>query len=343
MFIFHISSLRAGSVRTMKLQRSPPEIDSRWNALFLALEVISVEWCKFVAVEEITREGATLAKAAHAELKHFYLLTLFAQMENHNCFHALVCFISFLQFKDCDGFAEKWRRNVSKPWVVCAVCLLPQLNPVSLSQWHRTVAKWMIMSFVGPSKDARCRVAEEVDLLFEGGAQHLWRMNGKTVERYWEKLQLNYLVALSEVLRGIPASSSDVERRFADQSKIHVKSRKCLKEETVSVLMNLRAAQKAVLRKRGWAAVPTDEFNSDVLETILALEVQGQIEHDAKGLKVGDQVVVHFGLESTGGWSKPSLVLRQRFGHNTAKEESLWMHVGEENRDELASSLGRWW
>ena len=124
--------------------------------------------------------------------------------------------------------------------------------------------------------------------------------SGKTVEGYWdsqwEKLQLNYLVALFEVLRGIPASSSDVERRFADQSKIHVKSRKCLKEETVSVLMNLRAAQKAVLRKRGWAAVPTDEFNSDVLERILALEVQGQIEHDAKGLKVGDQVVVHFGL-----------------------------------------------
>ena len=151
-----------------------------------------------------------------------------------------------------------------------------------------------MISFLNPNEDVRGRVEEEIDLLLEGGAQRLWRMSGKTVEGYWEKLQLHYVVALSEVLLGIPASSSDVERRFADQSKIHVKSRKCLKEETVSVLMNLRAAQKAVLRKRGWAAVPTDEFNSDVLEAIIALEVQGQIEHDAKGLKVGDQVIVHF-------------------------------------------------
>ena len=41
--------------------------------------------------------------------------------------------------KDCD-VVEKWQRNVTKAWGICAICLPPppQLKPESLSRYHET-------------------------------------------------------------------------------------------------------------------------------------------------------------------------------------------------------------
>ena len=277
----------------------PLEIESRWNATYLALDVIVIDWCKFVALNAITREQAATAKAAHARLRPFYFLTLGAEVENHNCFYALKCFISFLEFKDLGGFREKWRRNVSKPWVTCAISVLPQLKPDSLNPWHRNILKKMILAFINPTAEAKERVEEEISLLFEGGAQRLWRMSGKTVEGYWEKLQLQFIAAMAEVLSCIPASSADVERRFSDHAKIHHQGRKVLKDESVNVMLQIRAGQKCSTAKRGWATVCFDAFTSENLEALLMLEVSLRIEREAAKLKVADKVIVHFVINNS--------------------------------------------
>ena len=272
----------------------PQIVDSRWNSVFLALDVVVKNWSIFVAYGAISRDESEELKDAHVTLLTHYNDSLRCEGDGKHLYCALMAFLSFRRYDAFPGFNEKWERNVSKPWVIVAALLLPQLIPESLETCLQARAKKILTAFVRTIKlDADDgELGGDVEALFDGSLQRVWRQRrGSTVEEYWGALPPLFS-DIATTIAAVPASSANVERSFSMHARQHTSNRKSLGEASVNVVMQIAMGQVAVPQKGGFAPIHKDSFAHATLEWVIEMEVRMQTIRETRELKAHDRVIV---------------------------------------------------
>ena len=282
------------SIKEEECPTIPCVIDSRWNSTFMAIDVIVKNWAIFLAYNGLSREESEKLKEAHARLLPHYNDTLRCEGDGKNLFAALAAFVNFRPYDQDAGFMEKWERNVSKPWVMVAALLLPQLIPETIEPFIQARARSVLLDFaktIIPDADEE-DLLRDCDALLDGSMQRVWRQRrSATVEDFWNSLPTGFSdIAL--IIAAVPASSSNVERSFSQHARVHTVHRKSLGENSVNVVMQIAMGQNAALQAGGFSPTSRDAFQHSTLEWLLGKECLSKTLQEARELKPHDRVVV---------------------------------------------------